>query len=486
VTLACALAAGCGRGDDGDALDRVRAAGELVWAADLQGGSPYVFEDPAAPDVVRGFEVDLMEALARELGVKARMVQYSWSSLVPALERGDFDVALNGLEATPERAERVRLSAPYYTYAEILAVREDTPWRSLADLTGRRVATLNQTMAWDLLRANPVEVRTYEGVEEPYADLQLGRVDAVLLDDIVADTYGCNKDGIHCVPEPVALGTYVAAFRKADSPLADAFDAALARLEARGEREAILRRWNLWNAHQTRPPPPPPTPSAAPPEFDEVQLTRFAEAALVTLAVSTLAFALAMALGALLAAARLFGATPVRAAARVYVELFRGTPVLLQLYLLYFGLAPWLNLDPFVAAVLGLGLNYAAYEAEIYRGAIAAIPRGQREAAEALGLGTWHILRHILAPQAFRAALPSITNDFISILKDSSLISAITVIELTKRMTIAAVDLRSWLLPGLACAAFYLALSLPLAVLSRRLERRLARDSRQRPAQALR
>jgi polar amino acid transport system substrate-binding protein len=185
-----------------------------------------------------------------------------------------------------------------------------------------------------------------------------------------------------------------------------------------------------------------------------------------------------MPLGALLAIARRYGGTPARAFARGYIELFRGTPVLLQLYVLYYGLGPYYALGPITAAVLGLGLNYAAYEAEVYRGALAAIPRGQTEAAKALGLGTGQALRHVLLPQALRNALPAMTNDFVSLLKDSSLVSVITVIELTKRMTIAAVDLRDWLVPGLACAGLYLAMSLPLAELARRLERRLARDNR--------
>src|SRR6185436_4011516 len=128
--------------------------------------------------------------------------------------------------------------------------------------------------------------------------------------------------------------------------------------------------------------------------------------------------------------------------------------------------------------VLGLGLNYAAYEAEVYRGALLAIPRGQSEAARALGLGPWQTLRHVLVPQGLRLALPPMTNDFVALLKDSSLVSTITVIELTKRMSVAAIDLGSYLIPGLLCAALYLALSLPLAELARRLERRLGRDQR--------
>ncbi|HLV67037.1 MAG TPA: amino acid ABC transporter permease, partial [Polyangiaceae bacterium] len=168
--------------------------------------------------------------------------------------------------------------------------------------------------------------------------------------------------------------------------------------------------------------------------------------------------------------------------ATAYIEIFRGTPVLLQLYVLYFGLAPIIKLGPFEAAILGLGLNYAAYEAEVQRGALLAVPRGQSEAARSLGLGRFQALRHVLLPQALRNALPALTNDFVALLKDSSLVSVITVVELTKRMTIAAVDLRDWVLPGLLCAALYFAMSFPLSRLALRLERSLAHDPNPRLA----
>ncbi len=478
-----ASASGCSEASSegsGDTWAKIKERGELVWAADLQGGEPYVFEDPKDPSKLTGFEVEIMDAVARRLGVRHRMVQFNWSNLIPSLERGDFDLTLNGIEATVERADRTLLSRPYYVYGETLAVREGSPYRSLADLENRPVGTLNQTVAHDILRSKRVEIRLYEGVEEPYLDLVQKRVDAVLLDDVVADRYGCRMHGVECLPGDIARGTYVAAMRKADTDLKAAFDKALDEMLGDGEMETILRKWNLWNHRQTDPPPPLLEPVERARSFDMNQLLLFLEAAGVTLQVSVLAFLLAVPLGLVLALARVYGGRPMAIAARVYIEIFRGTPVLLQLFVLYYGLAPYWSLDPMQAAIIGLGMNYAAYEAEVYRGALLALPRGQTEAAKALGFGPWQTLRYVLIPQAFTIALPPMTNDFVSLLKDSSLISVITVIELTKRMTIAAVDLHGWLVPGLACAALYLALSFPLSELARRLERRLARDQRPR------
>ena len=124
------------------------------------------------------------------------------------------------------------------------------------------------------------------------------------------------------------------------------------------------------------------------------------------------------------------------------------------------------------AALLGLALNYAAYESEIYRGALQAVPVGQLEAGRILGLSERQVLILVRGPQAFRLALAPMTNDFVALLKDSSLVSVLTVVELTKQTQIFATNVGSWIMPGLLCAALYLTMSLPLAALARRLEQR--------------
>ena len=195
-------------------------------------------------------------------------------------------------------------------------------------------------------------------------------------------------------------------------------------------------------------------------------------AGLITLLLSCLAMALAVLVGIGVAAGRVYGPALVRAPLAIYVELIRGTPVLLQLFVLYYGLSSVVRLPAFLAAVLGLGLNYAAYESEIYRAALQAIPRSQLEAGRTLGLSEAQILRLVRGPQALRLALAPMTNDFVALLKDSSLVSVITVVELTKQTAIYATNVGSWVVPGLLCAAIYLAMSLPLSRLARRLERR--------------
>jgi polar amino acid transport system substrate-binding protein len=468
-------------------LADVERSRELRWGGDLQGGEPYVFEDEQQPGVLKGFEVEIAEALARELGVRPKFMQNDWSNLVPALERGDLDVILNGLEDTPERRQRLRLSVPYYTYGETLTLRAGSPYQNLSELAGKRVGSLNQTVASDILKASHAELVLYEGQQEPYLDLAKGRTEAVLLDHVIADRYGCVLPELRCLPDDVARGHYVVGVRQDSPALASAVDDALDKLSRSGELKRILTRWKLWDARQSPLPgasePPvlaePVTAeraSAAAPvarPFTVGHALLFLRGAWITLLISALSFALASPLGMALATLRLYARRPGRWFVAAYVEVFRGTPLLLQLYVLYFGIADLVRLSPLTAAVLGLALNYGAYEAEVYRGALSSVPPGQTEAARALGLSFWQALRHVVFPQALRTALPAVTNDFVALLKDSSLISVITVVELTKRMTILAVELRDWITPGLMCAALYFVMSFPLARLARRIERRL-------------
>jgi polar amino acid transport system substrate-binding protein len=209
-------------------------------------------------------------------------------------------------------------------------------------------------------------------------------------------------------------------------------------------------------------------------------LPRLLKGALITVELSVVSMVLAIVLGLGLALVRLYGAAPLRWLATVYVEVVRGTPLLIQLYLIYYGLPDLvgIRLNAFVAAVLGLALNYAACEAENYRAGIQGIPRGQMEAALALGMPRWLALRCIIIPQAVRLVIPPVTNDFIALFKDSSLVSVITMVELTKEYGMIATETYDYLGIGLMTAALYFALSYPASLFANYLERKLRYDHR--------
>ena len=460
----------------------------LVWGGDAEGGAPFVEADPANAARVRGFDVEVADRIARGLGRRtARFVQVQWSNIDQSVERGDFAIGLSGVEDTPARRARHAVTIPYFEFREVLAVRQADAGRihGLADLRGRRVATLGATIAYDLLLAardsTGLIPLSYDDDVHPYADLVAGRVDAVLLDHIIAQRAlrRAAGSGFVILPQPVAVGHYVGVLARADSVLRDSVDSALREAMRDGSLDQIFRRWDVWDPSQgalfervLRSGGAAKAAGAATSLQIVAYLPSLARAAAVTLILSIVSMALAVIVGLALASARVYGPGWLRAATTVYVEVIRGTPLLLQLFVIYYGLAGVVRLPAFLAAVLALGLNYAAYEAEIYRGALESVPRSQLEAARTLGLSELQILRLVRGPQALRFALAPMTNDFVALLKDSSLVSVITVVELTKQTAIYATNVGSWLVPGALCAAVYLAMSLPLARLARRLERR--------------
>ena len=216
-----------------DSLKRVKEAGVLRWGADVQGGAPYIYEDPDHPDKLRGFEVDLAEALAAELGVKAEFVQNDWSALIPSLERGTFDIAMNGVEVTPARVGRVLFTRPYYVFASRMMARRDDESivGDLDKLKGKRIGTLTNSYTADQLLAKGIEPVYYEGTDEPYQDLVAGRIDAVFHDDIIAGIYGEPRPQLRVVGD-FADGFYSIATPKTDQTLRDAVDARWLRRHA--------------------------------------------------------------------------------------------------------------------------------------------------------------------------------------------------------------------------------------------------------------
>ena len=461
----------------------------LRWGGDAEGGAPFVEADPNDPARLVGFDVEIAELIARELNRTPQFVQVAFTSLDQSAARGDFDIGLSGIEDTPGRRAAVAASIPYYRFQEVLTVRQSDRdrFRTLADLRGRRVATLGGTIAYELLlaaeRDHGIVAVSYDDDVHPYTDTVIGRVDAVLLDNVLADRAMRRNAGLYTQPESVAEGHYIVITAPENTALRDEVNRILRAGMADGRLEAIFRRWNVWTDAQSTlyaavlrdDPAPAGEPRSEVPAPSWWEATRrylpaLLRAAAITLLLSCLAMALAIGAGIAIAVGRVYGNRVTRSLLTFYVEVMRGTPVLLQLFVIYYGLSAVVRLPAFVAALIGLGLNYAAYESEIYRSALEAVPRGQIEAARILGLTEQQILRLVRGPQAFRLALAPMTNDFVALLKDSSLVSVITVVELTKQTQIFATNIGSWVIPGLLCAALYLAMSLPLAHLARRLE----------------
>ena len=449
----------------------------ILFGSDIEGGGPYLYIGPDGKPC--GFELDISLALEKRIQTPIRHLQYDFASLVPGLLKGDFAMAMNGLEVTPERKEKVRFTRPYYIYRQQLVARaaekrfEDLD--SALGVTGLRFATMEATAAERFLRIKGVEPATYPSPTEAYAELALGRIDAVLLDLPMAVFYAKKNPQLRFIGAPVEPGEYAIAVAPSQPELLEKLNTALIGMIDSGELRKILEKWDLWDDAQVA--------LAGGGLHDHSQsqnwglgtiLFLLMGGALITVALTACSFALAMLIGFPLALIRVYGPAPLRFLVIIHVEFFRGIPVYLLLLLVYFGLPellPGMALNPFLAAVIGLGLNYSAYESEIYRTALQTVPPGQWEAALSLGMARITAFRRIIAPQAMRVALPPMTGDLVALFKDTSIAGAISLVELNKQYQILAKSSLQFLEIGLMTALIYLVLSVPLGWLSRHLEK---------------
>lgn len=467
----------------------------LRWGGDSEGGFPYMFPNPANHDEIIGFEVDIVDEIAKYLGKKPEYVNNAWDNLIPGLSRNLYDIAINGLEVTPEHEEAVDFSIPYYkTFLQLAVRRETQDIDNLEDCRGKVVGTLKESYAQMILEeVGDIEIRTYIVEANTYEDLQNGRLDAALFDSPIAIYSAGFNPAIKFVGEPIGEITYALAIPKGNKELLSDVNEALVYLRDSGKLREIYDRWNLWSPVMAK-------------EFNDysprkVEMTRydewteanrpglswsarlsryagflptFGKAAIVTMQVSITAMLIAITLGLVLAVTRVFAPNWIAMIATGFVEVMRGTPVLIQLFFIFYGLPSiGIKLSPFWAGAIGLGLNYSAYEAEIYRSGLFAIPRTQWEAALALGMTREQAMREVMLPQAIRVVIPPITNDFISLLKDSSLVSIITMVDLTKAYGQLSATYYDYFGPGIMVAVIYLLLGLPFVKFSRYAERQL-------------
>jgi len=469
-----------------DRLQEIKQRRVLRWGADAEGGAPYVYPDPGRPELLIGFEYELAQALAEKLGVRAEMVQNQWDQLIPALERGNFDIILNGLELTQENQSVIAMSQPYFVYAQQIVTRRRIEGLDrLEALKGKRVGVLSSSVAQRLLEsAGGIEVKIYPGNVESLRDLRAERIDAVLLDLPIALHYAKPDPELKFSGVPFAPGYYAIGVRKQDMTLLEALNQAIGSLAADHTLERIYRKYGVWDEHQESlkmyqaQAVPAKQPISTLREWSKY-LPLLLRGAVTTVELSVLAMGLAVVAGLIVVLVRLYAGAPLCWLAQAYVEIVRGTPLLIQLFLIYYGLPEiGIRLSAFWAAIFGLGLNYAASEAENYRAGIQSIPRGQTEAALALGMSRWQTLRRVVLPQALRVVIPPVTNDFIAMFKDSSIVSVITLVELNTADGMLDMSTNDYIRLGLMTAGIYFALSYPASIFAAWLERQLQYDHR--------
>ncbi len=478
-----------------DDFDQIRARGSLRWGGDISGGGPYVYQGP--DNTLIGFEYELMEYVARELGVRSEYVNWEWEMLPQKLKQGGIDLVLNGYEWSEEFERETPSTIPYYIYQLQLLARADDEsmktWNDLRVAPGeprKRVGALQGSAAARYLEkdfGDTIDLRKYPELTMVMGLVEHGQLDATLQDIPTVTYYGREYPGLHAVGEPVAPGYYVGYVRHGDDELREWLNAAFLKAFNDGTMRRIYEKYGVWNDQQLLLAEVandwPPAMGAQSSRWANMPhyIRQLLRAALTTVQLSLLSMPLAMLIGLLVAVGRLYGPWWIRVPFEAYVEFLRGTPLLMQLFVLYYLVPQYtgLSLPEFWTGVLGLAINYSAYEAENYRAGLLAIPRGQMEAALSLGMSTPTALRRVIVPQAVRIVIPPVTNDFIALFKDTSVVSMISVTELTLQYrNLINSHPRLMLEFGLMTATLYLLMSYPLSLVARRMEHRFTKITR--------
>ena len=443
---------------------------------------PFTYVDPRT-DQLTGYDIEVMRAVAREAGWRLRFVQSTFDAIFPALDADRIDVVANQVTINPERQAKYLFSTPYtYSRGVIVTAADDDSITTLEDLRGKTTAQ-SETSNWaGVARDAGAEVQSVEGFAQAAALVQQGRVDAIVNDNIAVLDY-LSSTGSKQIKIAGEAGSEVSrqslAFRKSDPALRAEANRALASLRADGTLSKISDKYFGADVSKADSGTPDVRRRA---DGGTAQGLREAAGPMLlgvlkgTIPLTIISFAAGLAIALAAALARLSGSRLLQAPARVYISLIRGTPLLVQLFIAFFGLPQiGIRLPGFLAACIVLSLNVGGYAAEIIRASILSVPRGQFEAATTIGMGYAQSLRRIVLPQALRIAVPPLSNTLLSLVKDTSLVSVVLVTEVFRVAQIRASASFDFLPLYTFAALYFWVICFLLSQLQRRLERRLER-----------
>ena len=464
------LDTGAGVGPGGAPASGVdpKVAGKTYAIATDTTFAPFEFRD--ASGELTGIDMDLLRAIADRKGFTVDVKSVGFDAALQALQSNQVQGVIAGMSITDQRREIFDFSDPYFDSGIQMAVKGDSTITSYADLKGLTVVA--KTGAEGLAFAESIKdtygftVKALPQADTMYSEVNAGTAAAVF-DDYPVLAYGIKQgNGLKAVTPKEPGGQYGFAVNKGQNPeLLAAFNAGLAEMKADGSYQQVLDTYL-----ET------PTVSARQDFFGLLSssLPALGKGLLMTIGATALALLFALALGLVFGFFKVGGNAVLNLIASIYVDVFRGTPLLVQAFFIYFGLPTMtgVKLDVFVAGILTLALNAGAYMTEIVRGGVQSVDPGQLEAARSLGLPWMKSMQKVVVPQAVKIMTPSFINQFVITLKDTSLLAVLGLAELTYQgQQIIANNFRSaemWLIVG----AMYLVVIKALTMLSNAVDRR--------------
>ncbi|UNB55952.1 amino acid ABC transporter substrate-binding protein/permease [Mycolicibacterium sp. YH-1] len=451
---------------------QAKAEGETYTVATDTTFAPFEFQDKQGKFV--GIDMDLIRAIGADQGFNVDIKPLGFDAALQAVQANQVDGVIAGMSITDERKKVFDFSEPYFESGIQMAVlKSNDEIKSYADLRGKRVAVKNGTQGSDF--ANSIkdeygfEVVSFADSSTMFDEVKTGNSVAVF-EDYPVLLYGIAQgNGFKTVtPKEDPTGYGFAVNKGQNAELLQKFNTGLNNLKASGEYDKIVSSY-LGEAATTD-------------DNSFIGLIKSTFPMLMaglkmTLILTVVSIFFALILGVIFGLFRVSRSIWLRAIGTTFVDIFRGTPLLVQAFFIYFGIPSTLGfqMSALTAGIITLSLNAGAYMTEIVRGGIQSVDKGQMEASRSLGIGYLPTMRRVILPQAIRTMVPSYINQFVITLKDTSILSVLGIAELTQsgRIIIAGnyKAFEMWLIVGI----IYFVVIMALTKLSDRLERRMVK-----------
>jgi len=402
----------------------IKKRGELVvgLSADY---APYEFHAMVdGQDQIVGFDISIAQKIADDMGVDLHIEELGFDALLGALKTGKIDLIISGMSPTPERLQEVDFSDPYMNAQQRLVVRKEDQdkYTNIDQFEGVPVSVQKQTTQEELANneLTGAKVTSLQKTSDVVMNLKNHKVDAAILEGPVAEAYVDENDDLALSNLDFENGDKETAVAlPKDAPrLSESINNSIQTINDEGLLEGYQKEANKLMFEDDQ-------------GFFAKYYPYYLSGTGYTILLAIIGVVFGIILGTLFALMKLSSIKIFKVLASIYIEYVRGTPLLVQIFIVYFGTGILgLDLSRFVAGCIALSLNSAAYVAEIIRAGINGVNKGQMEAARSLGMKHTEAMRYIIFPQAIKNILPALGNEFVTVIKESSVISVIGVSEL--------------------------------------------------------
>ncbi len=441
---------------------------------------PYEFHKEGE---IVGIDIDIIREVLRRNGMEMTVEDMKFDSIIVAIQTGKGDIAASGITITDDRKKMVDFSIPYVHARQVVIVREDSSIESVGDLTGKKIGVQGGTTGDSYVTENISEPQRFDDASTAVAALKSGKLDVVVLDYEPARVHVAKNRGLKLLDEPLTSEKYAFAFAKGNSELLDMVNTTLVEMMEDGTIDRIREEYvNVTDLEVKE--------ANDDDSFKDELYTVFVkydrwrylwDGFLVTLMVAFFSVMLGVSIGFFVAIIRstsdLTGKLKIaNLICKAYLTIIRGTPVVLQLLIIYFVVFGSMDVDKVLVAIIAFGINSGAYVAEIIRSGIMSIDRGQMEAGRSLGLSYNRTMVLVILPQALKNVLPALGNEFIVLLKETSVCGFIALEDLTKGGDVIRSQTYNAFLPLIAVALIYLIMVIIFSKALGMLEKRLKKN----------